>query len=1095
MRSFSRACLWSSWAWLALPCWPGLVFGVEESATRETPSKSTAPSASSAKASSAHSTGQLFFEQVRPLLAAKCQQCHGADAQEGNLRLDSRVAALQGGASGPAIARGKPGESLLLKAVEHASPDLQMPPKEKLPPAAIAALQQWIADGAPWPEPALVLFEDEESILSALREGGGDIRLEANEPYRGAASLVVAPQRLAASIPHWKFPIRETPSPGEYRYIRFAWKQRGAGAILFEVARNGAWREQPQSNAAWVAGKNTSGWGAIPVSDVAPQEWTVVTRDLWRDGQWGDFELTGLCLTALNGGEAWIDSIVLGRDLESLDAYDLGRGASAVEVPHGQHPLGDAWSDPRNPIRKIFNGERLDLWSLQKPVQADLPETLNTAWPRTPVDRFILQKLEAAQLAPAPRADRRTLIRRLSFDLTGLPPSPDEVSAFVQDESPDAYERLVERLLASPRYGERQARLWLDVVRYSDTNNFERDEFRPQMWRYRDWVIRSFNADKPYDRFLREQLAGDELVAGWPASTAEADALTATGYLRLGPWDSTASLFEEEQRGRDQLLADLVNTTGSAVLGLTLSCCNCHDHKYDPLSQADHFRLRAFFAGVKFRDDLVIDTPEVRAEIDRHNEALDQANGPDQTRIEQLRAAARLRVAEARRKSFSGPDQALLELPEQGLDAEQRKARQELQAKLVVGDPDAAAAFTEAEKSAFAAAQKAIDQRNGQRRAYQTATGMSDAGRSAPATHLFFQGDYTQPRDETPPGFLSALDPNPAQIAPLPESVASSGRRSALVDWLVSEANPLTARVMVNRLWQQHFGVGLVGAPNDFGYAGPRPTHPELLDWLAVEFRRRGWSVKEIHRLIVLSATYQQASTRRAEAARVDPENHLLARQNIQRLSAEMLRDAMLNVAGQLLPVEGGAPRWPPVPAELLEAQPAILEAMEGKDGGRGQGYPAQPLEETFVRSVFLAQKASTPLPLLQAFDLPESSVSCGRRNVTTVAPQALTLLNAPFSLAMARAFAERVATVEGEEPARQIEAATRLALSRDPTADERGLLVELHHDHARRHAERLRAVAGKEPGEEALAAAARRAALVDVCRVLLNLNEFVYVD
>ncbi len=386
------------------------------------------------------------------------------------------------------------------------------------------------------------------------------------------------------------------------------------------------------------------------MAEAAPEQWTVVTRDLWQDkGDWPSLAVTGFCLTAIDGGEALIDAIVLGPSLDSLDAYvprDLDRARFAL--PQSPAPRGNAWTDHQNPVVKTFQGARLDLWSLQKVVRPELPDVQNKAWVQNPVDRFILAKLENSGLDPSPVADRWTLIRRLSFDLTGLPPTPEEVATFLGDNSPRAYERLVDRLLASPHYGERWGRLWLDVVRYADTEGFERDEFRPTMYRYRDYVIRSFNADAPYDRFLSEQLAGDELVAGPPFDEAAALRVVATGFLRLGPRDTTAEIFEEENKARDQLLADLANTTGEAFLGMTMSCCQCHDHKYDPLLQADHFRLRAFFAGVKANDETPISTDFERAEIDRHNQAVEKELTPLQHKREALLDMGRKQVLSLR---------------------------------------------------------------------------------------------------------------------------------------------------------------------------------------------------------------------------------------------------------------------------------------------------------------------------------------------------------------------------------------------------------------------------------------------------------------
>ena len=1047
-----------------------------------------------------------FLGHVRPLLQSKCVSCHGPEEQEGGLRLDSQAAVLKGGDSGPAVVAGDPAASLLLKAVRHTAGDkLKMPPKETLGAAEMAALERWAADGAVWVEPPVVLFEDEAEVAAGLTEGSGPpARVVADDKYAGTSALLAAPQRFALRVPGWRFPIAENPGPGQYRYLRFAWKKRGGGGgMIFEVPNDGQWRPQTQTNGAWSAGPNRSGWGAISLSDAAPSEWTVVTRDLWADGgDWGKdtghWPLTGISLSSLGAdgtglaGEALIDSVILGPTVESLDAYKPGRGILATKPAR---PLGDAWADPENPITRLFKGERLDLWSLKKPAPAEPPgvRAENEASVKTPVDRFILAALEAKGLKPSPEADPRVLVRRLYFDLTGLPPTPEEVAAFVADDSPGAYDRLVERLLASPRYGERWGRYWLDVVRYADTNGFERDEFRPNTFRYRDYVIRSFNADKPYDQFIREQLAGDELLAdpARPATPEEADKVIATGFLRLGQYDSTGSIFQEDEKGRDQLMADLANTTGSALLGLTMSCANCHDHKYDPISQADHFRLRAFFAAVQPRDDIPAEPPAAQAEIDRHNAAVDAQVAEVQRRIAELLAPAKEKIAGERRAALPTDIQALLKTEEAARDeATKERLKPHLEA-LNVSDGDAAGALGAAEKTRHDELNAKAVALIGRKRAPATALAVTDSGRAAPATHLFYQGDFTQPRDEVQPGFLSVLDPNPAAIPPPSTGNAkTSDRRSALAAWVASADNPLTARVMVNRIWQGHFGTGLVATPNDFGYSGTRPSNPPLLDWLAGEFVRSGWSVKHMHRLIVRSAAYRQISTEDPARKALDPENVLLWRQNIRRHDAEALRDSVLAVSGLLLPDDAGPPRWPPVAAELLDAQPAILET-HSDEGARKrlQGWYADPIERTFVRSVFLVQKRSLAVPFLQPFDLPETTVSCARRSTTTVAPQSLTLLNNEFTLRAARAFAGRVRKDAGDDPAKQAERAVWLALSRPPDAEEKAVAADLLARHAKLHAER------PEDAKEQPTETPERAALTDLCRMLLNLNEFVYVD
>ncbi|MBB6052653.1 DUF1549 and DUF1553 domain-containing protein [Armatimonas rosea] len=579
-----------------------------------------------------------------------------------------------------------------------------------------------------------------------------------------------------------------------------------------------------------------------------------------------------------------------------------------------QERVGPAWSDRRNPIVEIFGGKRLDLWSLRPLKKAPQGSTIDSLLGTT----------------RAPLADKRTLARRLRFDLTGLPPTAGEVATFTTAET------FASGLLEQHSYGEHQARLWLDVVRYSDSNGFDWDEFRPLAWRYRDYVVRSFNADKPYDRFLTEQLAGDELVAGRPKTAAEQDALLATSYLRLGPWDNSAGLFGEANRVRNALMNDLVETTGTAFLGLTLACARCHNHKTEPLAQTDFYRFRAFFEGVTFRDDLSL------------------ALAPDQEPLKALLA--------------------------------------------------------------------------------------TDGERAPAATHVLVGGDLNQPKEEVSYGFPSVLDPNPVSLV-RPARPKSTGRRLTLARWIASRNNPLTARVLVNRVWKQLFGEGLVATPGDFGYAGARPANQAVLDFLASYFIESGWSVKKLQRLIVASRAYKSVHAPR-------------------RLSAEQLRDAVLATSGQLTERFGGPPIWPPLPDEVLKANPAFLDDNKEKTKG---WYPS-PTERQGVRSLYLVQKRTVAVPLLATFDLPDNALSCSRRTTSTVAPQALTLLNNPFLTEAALAFARRV---EKHPEPDKVQVAFRLALQRSPHADERRLCEELLKKHG----------------------------LSALCRALLNLNEFVYLD
>ena len=1023
-----------------------------------------------------------FFDRVRPILTARCVSCHGPDKKEGKLRLDSAEGLAKGGAGGPAIDPDDPDESPILKAVRHDDGVSAMPPKEHLKDDQIADLTAWVRGGAPWPATARVLLEDDAEIVPALTSGDGSARLQGDRAS-GEAALFVAGQKQADRISGWNFPVRERPKAGEYRYVRFAWKKRGGGGMMVELARDGGWRDQGQTNAAWVAGPNTTGWAAIAVGEEAPGDWTVITRDLWADGgSWGDWSVTGLCVTSIDGGEVGVDSMILGPTIESLDAYKPGRGLPAFIPEKDKARLGDAWTDARNPIRAIFRGQRLDLWSLRKPARPPVPEVRSPEMGKSPIDRFLLAKLDAAGIAPSPEADRRTLIRRVTFDLTGLPPSPEEVRAFVEDRNPSAYERLVDRLLASPRYGEKWGRAWLDVVRYADSNGFERDEFRPDMWRYRDYVIRSLNADKPFDRFATEQLAGDEMAAGPVRSAEDADRIAATGYLRLGTFDSTTSLFAEDKKGRDELMGDLANTTGAAFLGLTMSCCQCHDHKYDPLSQADHFRLRAFFAAVKPKDKEVVSLPAEREAIEAHNADADRRIKAAEASRKALIEPARRKLADEKRAGLPEEARKLLDIPREKRDAATKEKLKPIQEALKVKDEDAIAALPEQDRKRAEALAAEIESIKSMKRTLATARVMTDAGRSAPPTNVFFQGDFTQPRDEVAPGYPSALDPNPATIETPPTE--TTGRRLALARWIASRDNPWTARVVVNRIWQGYFGRGLVATPNDFGHAGARPTHPELLDWLAAELMEHGWSLKHIHRLIATSAAYRRASADDPARRAVDPENRLLWRQEVRRLDAEALRDSLIAVSGRLLPVDSGPPRWPPVAEAVLEVQPAIIEARHD-DGGRLQNWYAEPAESTDVRSVFLVQKRSVPLPLLLPFDLPDTTASCARRSSTTVAPQALTLLNNPDVVRWSRAFADRVAWSAGADPSARAGAAFRLAFQREPDADEKGMALDLLRRHADLYAKDDAAKLGP-PDVRALA---------DLCRALMNANEFLYID
>jgi hypothetical protein len=695
------------------------------------------------------------------------------------------------------------------------------------------------------------------------------------------------------------------------------------------------------------------------------------------------------------------------RDINTLERWiQDGSPWPEAPAPSSTAPsvagerIGDAWSDARNPIVQLFGGQRLELWSLKAVNRPKVPEVKDSSWAKHDLDRFILARLEKEGASPPAVADERALARRLYFDLTGLPPTPQQVADFktavTRSGADNAISALVDELLDSSRLGEHFARMWLDVVRYSDSNGFDWDEFRPQSWRFRDYVVRSFNADKPFDQFIREQLAGDELFDGPPKTPAEQDSLVATGYLRLGPHDNAAKLFDEQDRSRAELLADVTETTAAAFLGLTLTCCRCHDHKYDPLSQKDHYRFRAFFAAMQFADELPLDLDAEQAAIREHNDRLDAKIKPLRDKLDSLPKT----------------------------DASARKELQEQ-----------------------------IERIDHERRSYTHGLLMTDNTENIAATHLFFQGDHKSPKEAVDAGFFSVMDPRPATITDS-KNGRTSGRRLTLANWIASPENPLTARVFVNRVWNYLMGRPLVATPNDFGLAGSPPDDAALLDWLASEFVRQGWSVKQLVRQVATSATYRQAPNFSG--------SHFALR-SPRRLSAEQLRDSLLFVSGLLTSKAGGPPIWPDLPPEILLTNPAFLDDNAEKTKG---WYPSPKLEQ-YCRSLFLVQKRNTRVPLLESFDLPDNSTPCARREVSTVAPQALTLLNSPLAVEAAGALAKRVESDAGKEPANQVLRAFELALQRRPDDFEATTCSQLLKEHS----------------------------LAELCRALLNLNEFAYVD
>lgn len=696
-------------------------------------------------------------------------------------------------------------------------------------------------------------------------------------------------------------------------------------------------------------------------------------------------------------------------------------------------------------------------WSFQKLKKPAVP-----AGAANPIDAFVLAKLKEQKLVPVANAGRRALLKRLSIDMLGLPPTPAELDAFEADRSPEAYSKVVDRMLASPRYGERWGRHWLDVVRYADTGGFETDIYFPNAWRYRDYVIQSLNEDKPYDRFVKEQLAGDELYpdnldldGGFkiPESKMQnLNALIGTGMYTIGPAYHEAALFGGQVRY--EWLTDVVDTTGEAFFGLTLGCARCHNHKFDPVTQKDYHAMMAVFAGSEEKEVPV---------LSQFSTFGFKSGYPSWLKVEEFKGAiqridqtARKRVVDAVRQRFGVDVLAAYDKPVDKRSVAERA----LAAKIEI-------AMTEAGLQENAEGKEAdiplTSEESKERDALivelgkaalkanpvaQTATVLGHAA-VTPTIHMTHRGDWRAKGEAVPPAFPATL----AGGKTIEDDPGKKlGRRKALALWLTEPDHPLTARVIVNRVWHWHFGRGIVGSPNDFGRQGEEPTHPELLDWLAGEFVSKGWSLKKLHRMILLSETYRRSTDAHEGNAKVDANNRYLWRMNRQRLDAETLRDAVLAVSGDLNLKMGGRPVIPKLSKEeytVMWARNQWPEAMDEREHTR--------------RSIYLYVKRTFPMPMFTTFDTPDSSMSCSRRDNTTVAPQALTLMNGDFMVGQAKRLAAMVRNAHPGDTQKQLDTAWRQVLGRLPRTAERDKATALSLD--------------------------------QICLALLNTNEFLYLD
>lgn len=655
--------------------------------------------------------------------------------------------------------------------------------------------------------------------------------------------------------------------------------------------------------------------------------------------------------------------------------------------------------------------EERNFWSFRPIHRPDVPNFTAADRVATPIDAFLLAKLHEAGLSFSEDADRRTLIHRAYFDLVGLPPTADEVARFLGDESPDAYEKLIDRLLASPHYGERWARHWLDVAGYADSEGAAGDPVRPDAWKYRDYVVRAMNSDKPFDQFVVEQLAGDELVpdTGGDPTPERIEALTATGFLRTAP-DSTAGPVTDADAARNQVVADTIKIVSSSLLGLSVGCAQCHDHRYDPIPQSDYFRLRAVL-------EPALDWKAWRT-VQQRRVSLDTA--ADKALAAELEAEASKIAAEKAVKQAEFIAAALEielqkhpeELRDQLRKAQQTPAkdRSPEQQKLLAERPSVnitpGSLYQYDPKAAETL--KGFDARisevRGRKPPEKFVRALTEPPGHAPKTFLFHRGDHRQPKGEILPGDLmvSVADGESAEIPADDPALPTTGRRLAYARKLTNGRHPLVARVIVNRLWMHHFGTGIVETPSDFGNLGARPTHPELLDWLADEFMRQGWSLKQMHRLVMLSTAYRQSSQRDSQRDAVDVDGRLYSRMSVRRLDAEVLRDRVLASTGSL----DAALYGPPVGVKENDAGGVVVDG------------------ENVRRSLYLQVRRSQPLSMLTAFDAPVMDINCERRVSSTVATQALLLMNGDFLLTQARLLAERVRREAGLEPTPVVDAA-----------------------------------------------------------------------
>ena len=908
-----------------------------------------------------------FERDVKPIFEANCFSCHGGTAMVG-LDLRTATSILRGSHEGPVVVKGSSEESLLYQKVSKR----MMPPPAfnllKLTDAEIETIRRWIEVGAPSEEEAAIAAETKEKTA----------RFE----------------KLALSIFEKRcFACHGTDSPMgglDLRTLQSVLKGSANGPVISELG-----------------------------SDKSILIRKVASRSMPPPGMGEPLSNAEIRTLA-----HWIDT----SDFRLLRPRVERTNFSPAEAP------------------PVTEKDR-QFWAFRKPGAAPVPAVKNKERVRTPIDAFLLATLEAKRLSFSADAPKVTLLRRAYLDLVGLPPSLEDIRAFLADKKPGAYERLVDKLLVSPHYGERWGRHWLDAAGYTDVVHFDSEvesvTVLDGMWRYRDWVIRAFKNDMPYDQFLVEQLAGDEL-ADWRSAekyTPEIlDKLIATGYLRAvydvtNP-DKVGSLISP----RYDVLFHLMEKVSTGLMGLTLGCARCHSHKYDPIPQRDYYRMVAVFATgynpvhwlPPKRRFLASVSQAEQEEIERHNAEIDKPVAKLREQLEAIHRPYREMLLDAKLKelpeNIRAETKEALATPEDERDAVQKFLAGKFEEQLKVTPEEVAKALNEEHRATHEKLTEQSKVLNGYRRSWDHIQALWDAA-PPPRIRLLQRGEVERPGPRVQPGFLEVVSPPGETDAMRPPDAKgeTSGYRLAFARWLTSPDHPLTARVMVNRVWQHHFGRGIVETQDNFGKQGKPPTHPQLLDWLAVEFMRQGWSIKKLHKLIMTSTAYRQSSewpTGKSLALKVDPENRLLWRMNLHRMEAEALRDALMAASGKLNLTMGG----PPVEGPLIADG---LNKVNYSDH-ESKAIPAEP-NGMWRRSVYVVARRYLPLGFLETFDAPVIQTNCNRRMNSVTPQQSLTLMNDDFVVQNVSAFADRVASLSNGDLEDAIEKAYLLALSPRP--------------------------------------------------------------